>query len=70
MQVVLGVKNIDIGAMRRNETALAVVTGGKFVRLWKRKGKVGVTVPLTFDELTEDERAAVAQSELGVGGVL
>lgn len=67
VDVLSGIGNYDYATRVLNETTLVVREDGLVVRLWKRPKGLQVSLPMTRDELTASEAAAVAQHELGVG---
>ncbi len=67
MKVIDGVGSLDFAAMAANETVLAINEDDLVVRLWKRRGELHVSLPLSELELTDAENAAVLQHKLGIG---
>lgn len=67
MKVINGVGSLDFTLMAANEIVLAINPDDNVVRLWKRRGELHVSLPLSDEELTVSERAAVLQHKLEMG---
>lgn len=63
MQVIDGVGQLDFAAQAENEVVLAINDDGLYVRLWKRRGELNISVPLTHELLSDAERDAVQEHQ-------
>lgn len=63
MQVINGVGQLDFDAQADNEVVLAINDDGLYVRLWKRRGELIISVPLTEELLSDAERDAIQQHQ-------
>ncbi len=63
MKVIEGVGQLDFAAQADNEVVLAINEDGLYVRLWKRRGELNVSLPMTFELLNDAEREAITQHQ-------
>ncbi len=59
MQITNSVGEIDFAAMSDGETALALFSPGKWIRLWRRGNNLRLSLPIPEDQLTPLELSEV-----------